>query len=75
MGGRRPILLSHRDDQWQIYEDLALVIPICPSFQEAVLTYLGFQLKTTHKTQGQAQLMSTIPRPTSDGRRAKLSER
>lgn len=64
----------HTDDQWQICaKDLDLVIPICPSFQETVLAYLGCQLKTLNKTQGQAQLMSTIPRATSDGRQGKLS--
>lgn len=50
-----------------------LVISICPSFHEAVLAYLGCQLKITNKTQGQTQLMSTIPRATSDGRQVKLS--
>ena len=74
MGDRRPILLCHTDDQWQICaKDLELMIPICPSFQEAVLAYLGCQLKTPNKTQGQAQLMSTIPRATSDGLQGKLS--
>lgn len=53
MVDRRLMLLYHSDDQWQICaKDLDLVIPICSSFQEAVLAYLGRQLKTPNKTQG-----------------------